>query len=407
MRRCLLLATFLAPLLMQGSPPEAERTLQAGLQLIQDGRLEEAVLVLDDVALRLKADPVAERGHLVLALVHKGVALVGLAQEELAKAAFREALHLDPSLRLSKDEFSARVLRVFDAAREGKAKSVLLPASGAPRKAGIGALGAAGIVAGVVAVGGGVAAVVGGDGGGVSTTTTTTTTTTTIVPVNRPPTLDFRTFPDPATGRVPLEVTVDLCGSSDPDGDLLQFRIEWGDGSVDGRCGGDHVYFEVGTYRLRGCATDKRSPEVCQSTQVKVEEKPRPSPSPSPPPYPLGAFQRLTWVSHLDVPGAKGQVVVGGTQVIYPASGLSHGIFEIPESTTSAVTVLVEAQLVEAVGRPGTWRFEFDSAARVGLFVPGSIRVVAGQVAMSTPSAVSFRFQGKPSERIVFSFEIP
>lgn len=39
-------------------------------------------------------------------------------------------------------------------------------------------------------------------------------------------------------------------------------------------------------------------------------------------------------------------------------------------------------------------------------FKPGSLRVVAGTVALITGDTVVFRLQGKPGERVVFTFEV-
>jgi hypothetical protein len=58
----------------------------------------------------------------------------------------------------------------------------------------------------------------------------------------------------------------------------------------------------------------------------------------------------------------------------------------------------VEALLVTAAGRPGTWRFQLPSAVK-----PGSLRVVAGDVAAIAADTVTFRLAGRPGERIVFT----
>jgi len=63
----------------------------------------------------------------------------------------------------------------------------------------------------------------------------------------------------------------------------------------------------------------------------------------------------------------------------------------------------VEAVLVRGAGRPGTWRFDLSNQPAMK---PGSLRVVAGTVALITNDAVVFWLQGKPGERIVFAFEL-
>jgi hypothetical protein len=38
--------------------------------------------------------------------------------------------------------------------------------------------------------------------------------------------------------------------------------------------------------------------------------------------------------------------------------------------------------------------------------VPGSLRVVAGEVVQAAPAAVAFRLRGRPGERVVFTFDV-
>jgi PKD domain len=60
---------------------------------------------------------------------------------------------------------------------------------------------------------------------------------------NRPPTADFRVSPDPPEGASPLDVTFNMCRSTDPDGDELKFTFDYGDGSVfRGNCRTTHTY---------------------------------------------------------------------------------------------------------------------------------------------------------------------
>ena len=62
----------------------------------------------------------------------------------------------------------------------------------------------------------------------------------------------------------------------------------------------------------------------------------------------------------------------------------------------------VEAVLVEAAGKPGLWRFDLMNAEAV---VPGSLRVVAGEVVSIASSSLTFRLRGVAGERIVFTFQ--
>ena len=102
-------------------------------------------------------------------------------------------------------------------------------------------------------------------------------------------------------------------------------------------------------------------------------------------------------MSELSVPGGRGQVVVDGTQAVFPAGGMET--FSTP---TGPGTHRFEATLVDGAGRPGTWRFDLSTLGPV----PGSLRVVAGEVAVAGPAAVVFRLRGKPGERVVFTFDV-
>ena len=105
--------------------------------------------------------------------------------------------------------------------------------------------------------------------------------------------------------------------------------------------------------------------------------------------------RRVGFSSQLDVPGGSGQVVVNGSSAVFAGAG---------RSTAMAVgrrgENRIEAQLVQGAGA-GQWRFELGSTASLE---PGSLRVVAGNVALVTGDAVVFRLSGRPGERIVFTF---
>jgi hypothetical protein len=102
------------------------------------------------------------------------------------------------------------------------------------------------------------------------------------------------------------------------------------------------------------------------------------------------------WVSQFDVPGGRGQVVLNGCDALFPAAGraLMAGRLVSGENR-------VEATLVQANGRPGTWRFELGASAKL---VPGSLRVVAGSVAEVSDGTVLFQLSGRAGERVVFTF---
>jgi hypothetical protein len=101
------------------------------------------------------------------------------------------------------------------------------------------------------------------------------------------------------------------------------------------------------------------------------------------------------WISDLAVPGGQGQVVLNGADAFFPSAG--------PSRITAAVrpgSNRVEAVLVNAPGRGGTWRFDLGGQG----LKAGSLRVVAGEAVLATPDTVVFRLSGRPGERVVFSF---
>ena len=102
-----------------------------------------------------------------------------------------------------------------------------------------------------------------------------------------------------------------------------------------------------------------------------------------------------TWVSQLDVPGGRGQIVLNGSEALFPAAGRVP-LSARPRSGDNRV----EAQLVQGQGRAGLWRFELAGDRTVA----GSLRVIAGQVALVTGDVVVFRLKGQPGERVVFTF---
>jgi hypothetical protein len=99
-------------------------------------------------------------------------------------------------------------------------------------------------------------------------------------------------------------------------------------------------------------------------------------------------------ISDLDVERAAGQVVVDGTSVAFQ----SRAAFTMAIPAGRSVH-RIEATLVAAAGRPGTWRFQLPTGA-----TPGSLRVIAGEVAAIAADTVTFRLAGRPGERVVFTF---
>jgi PKD repeat protein len=96
----------------------------------------------------------------------------------------------------------------------------------------------------------------------------TAVTVTTAAPpaANRPPSAVFHSNPDAVkgqiTGKAPLDVLFNMCQSTDPDHDVMFFRMDFdGDGNWEvhgttgGSCRRDNTYAQ-GTYTAVNCVTD-------------------------------------------------------------------------------------------------------------------------------------------------------
>ncbi len=87
--------------------------------------------------------------------------------------------------------------------------------------------------------------------------------------------------------------------------------------------------------------------------------------------------------------------MLNGTDAFFPGAGPSRITGPVRPGSNR-----VEAVLVNAAGRGGTWRFDLGGQG----LKEGSLRVVAGEVVLTTPDTVVFRLSGRPGERVVFSF---
>ena len=242
------------------------------------------------------------------------------------------------------------------------------------------------------------------------TTTTTTTTTTTVTP--QPFSADFKIFPFPPQGKEPFEVTFDECAST---GVNLKFIYDFdGDGIDDLKdgCSVTQVYRLTGvsatavmpgpppttlppasrTFDARACLGQGTHKE-CRIWHIVVNENTGASVGPV---QPMSAARRIAWAIELDLDGGSGQVVVNGEAAAFASRGRSAGAAVGRRGVNR-----IEAQVVEAAGRPGTWRFELGTT---GSLEAGSVRVIAGEVALVTESAIVFRLKGRPGERVVFAF---
>jgi PKD domain len=96
---------------------------------------------------------------------------------------------------------------------------------------------------------------------------------------NAPPDTVFRTTP-PArgdgeiSGPVPLEITFNMCPTTDEDeGDELKFKYDFEDsgGFERGRCRATHTYTRPGVFRATVCASDRQPDhDVCRTYTVRA-----------------------------------------------------------------------------------------------------------------------------------------
>ena len=111
----------------------------------------------------------------------------------------------------------------------------------------------------------------------------------------------------------------------------------------------------------------------------------------------------VTVRSNLDVPPRDGhtqaQIVVNQSLAI-AADNSGPQNHRFPGQTGKNT---VEAFVGLAPSEKGSWRFDFSS---VRGFVPGSLRVEAGQVAGRDGTSVTFALASGGSHRVLFSFEL-
>lgn len=90
-------------------------------------------------------------------------------------------------------------------------------------------------------------------------------------PPNQAPIARFRVNPKPPVGPAPF-VAFNMCETIDPDGDVMTFSYEFGDGArrTQRMCRNDHTY-RRGTYTAETCVTDGLpGHESCQTFQVEA-----------------------------------------------------------------------------------------------------------------------------------------
>jgi hypothetical protein len=122
--RRLIAAFLLLPAALLGAetpqpsaPPSAQEELAEGVRQVREGEFEAALSTLDRATRRLAAEkaPAADvsRGYVYLAITY-----IGLAQVEMAKSKFLDALKADGALELSAREFPASIVDMFAAVKK-------------------------------------------------------------------------------------------------------------------------------------------------------------------------------------------------------------------------------------------------------------------------------------------------
>jgi hypothetical protein len=167
----ILAAALVCPSAGAQTPP-ADPELKRGIQQLDEGDYESAILTLDNAARRLAKEP-GQVEALSQAYLYLGIAYLGRGHEAAARAKFRQAVHQLKDMSLSPDKFPPKVIEMFEAAKEQekgeRATTPPAPAPAGQKAAKTGGGGGGGkkvllIVGGLAAVGGGVAAAAGGGG---------------------------------------------------------------------------------------------------------------------------------------------------------------------------------------------------------------------------------------------------
>lgn len=246
MRHAPLLALLAALLpsanVSQESSAPVDSYLALGVRQVNEGSFEDAVFSLDTAVRRLTGQP-ARSKELTRAYVYLGAAYVGLDHEDAAKGKFRKALELDPTLRLSPDQFPPRVIKVFE--------EQILVKTAAQKKRGAKVFLILGGVGAAAAVGVSVAG-----------------REPPAPPPNRSPTgVGITTAPE---GQAIVGVTVMTLAATaaDPEGDVLTFRWDLGDGGTADGATVMHRYDSEGTFRVGVTARDGSGASATASASV-------------------------------------------------------------------------------------------------------------------------------------------
>jgi hypothetical protein len=231
-------------------PGRCESSLATGIQQVQEGENQPAVVTLRAVAERLSSNPQA-RADLKTAYVYMAVAHLGLSQEPEAQRAFLSALKIDSGLVVRTSDFPPRVVRFFERVRqEAIAAGVIHP----PRAKSGGGTKWILIGGGLAAAGAGAAVALGGA-------------------KNKPPTVGDIVVSPRVVGIANLTEFEFSASASDPNGDALTYQWTFGDGNTSTLAAPKHVYSgtSVSTpFQVTLTVSDGVSSSDLKSTSVSV-----------------------------------------------------------------------------------------------------------------------------------------
>jgi tetratricopeptide (TPR) repeat protein len=441
MRRVALVLAVILAGPARGADAPSNRELGQGIALVKAGDFESAILPLSAAIQALSPD-LKRREELARAFLYLGVAYLELGQELEARGKFREAIRNDPKLRLSPQEFSSQVRRVFEAERQAaepqkKRRNLLLPL--------VLVVGGGAASVGIAAVGGSdppttlpptttTTTMAPGPGPGSTTTTTTapsgpeptnpgstTTTTTTTTTAPPGPTTTTTTLPG-STTTTTTPTTTSTTSTTTTTTTLPACRYTLTPPSTSfiltggpGTCNIDvnpatcpwnaELVFDsggTGWVTLNGPTSGNGDGAVnytvgpltltTRVARIRVTQDPSASCLITQAIAFRSADAQVSWASQLDLPGGSGRVVVNGAESFAQEGALvGHG-------RSSRGWNRIEAEVVRG-GKPGAWSFEL-----LGGHQPGTLRALAGTVVQGGADRLVFQLSGRPGEKVVLVF---
>jgi hypothetical protein len=231
-------------------------------------------------------------------------------------------------------------------------------------------------------------------------TTTSTTTTTTLPKVNHAPNAVLKVTPDPPQGLGPLTVTFDMCGSSDVDGDPIQFFFTFGDGATaSGSCIQSHTYSAAfreasagkvksldSSYLFEGSAVD---PSGASQTRTRTVVATKPGPTCGTPTVSISSprngdcvlTSRITVTINANDPGGLSTVMTRGLYTGDSSAGVCSVLKgpvqeDVQTATGGPPTYTATLNLVPPSSFPKCYRIEAGAQNTCGTIALTSINIV-------------------------------